>query len=203
MIRRAIIVVLMFGAVATGILDLTSRVTPLRYYSEFTTGQTPWKLDTFQVVRGRLHVGFETTGRTVAIARYEQSLKDRSLSGGPPPVLRPGTLGYYFDRMGFYVTSFAEWAYVPYKDAVGECWCAKAITHYAGFGAPAWFVLIVLAVYPGGVLLRIVADRGRFRSRDGLCVACGYDLRGNTSGVCPECGAHIDHNSLIWGIPRG
>ncbi|HEY2588350.1 MAG TPA: AAA family ATPase [Tepidisphaeraceae bacterium] len=35
--------------------------------------------------------------------------------------------------------------------------------------------------------------RRRFHAREraaaGLCARCGYDLRGNTSGVCPECGA--------------
>lgn len=25
----------------------------------------------------------------------------------------------------------------------------------------------------------------------GLCVKCGYNLTGNTSGVCPECGSHL------------
>ena len=29
----------------------------------------------------------------------------------------------------------------------------------------------------------------RLRSKQGLCAYCGYDLRGNVSGVCPECGA--------------
>jgi len=29
------------------------------------------------------------------------------------------------------------------------------------------------------------------RMRNGLCVDCGYDLRGNVSGVCPECGTPI------------
>jgi hypothetical protein len=28
----------------------------------------------------------------------------------------------------------------------------------------------------------------RERRAKGLCVRCGYDLRGNVSGVCPECG---------------
>jgi uncharacterized paraquat-inducible protein A len=27
------------------------------------------------------------------------------------------------------------------------------------------------------------------RRAKGLCVRCGYDIRGNTSGVCPECGS--------------
>ena len=26
------------------------------------------------------------------------------------------------------------------------------------------------------------------RRRKGLCLSCGYDLTGNVSGVCPECG---------------
>jgi hypothetical protein len=41
-----------------------------------------------------------------------------------------------------------------------------------------WFAVLVL---PGA--------RRRFRLRRGLCAACGYDLAGNTMGVCPECGA--------------
>jgi predicted amidophosphoribosyltransferase len=28
-----------------------------------------------------------------------------------------------------------------------------------------------------------------------LCPVCGYDLRGNTSGVCPECGTRIDQRT--------
>lgn len=33
------------------------------------------------------------------------------------------------------------------------------------------------------------ARRVAFREDRGLCVACGYDLRGGTQRVCPECGA--------------
>lgn len=29
---------------------------------------------------------------------------------------------------------------------------------------------------------------GERRWREGRCVACGYSLRGNVSGTCPECG---------------
>lgn len=29
------------------------------------------------------------------------------------------------------------------------------------------------------------------RRKSGLCESCGYDLTGNTSGTCPECGAKI------------
>ncbi len=27
---------------------------------------------------------------------------------------------------------------------------------------------------------------------DGRCRGCGYDLTGNASGICPECGATIE-----------
>ncbi len=47
----------------------------------------------------------------------------------------------------------------------------------------------------GGVLGYIVAKRlERRRARrlaDGHCGYCGYDLTGNVSGVCPECGERI------------
>ncbi|OWY72519.1 hypothetical protein B7486_06260 [cyanobacterium TDX16] len=33
-----------------------------------------------------------------------------------------------------------------------------------------------------------VTDR---RLRPGLCLNCGYDLTGNRSGICPECGAAV------------
>jgi hypothetical protein len=29
------------------------------------------------------------------------------------------------------------------------------------------------------------------RSKEGLCLKCGYDLTGNVSGTCPECGAEV------------
>ena len=30
------------------------------------------------------------------------------------------------------------------------------------------------------------------RTREGCCAECGYNLRGNVSGVCPECGHEIE-----------
>ena len=57
-----------------------------------------------------------------------------------------------------------------------------------------WWVLLpalpaVVAV--GHFRYRAQHDRERRarRQAEGLCVACGYDLAGNVSGVCPECGS--------------
>ncbi len=48
----------------------------------------------------------------------------------------------------------------------------------------------VLAIYPVIVFIRGPLRRWR-RSRTGLCLKCGYDLTGNTTGVCSECGTEI------------
>lgn len=34
----------------------------------------------------------------------------------------------------------------------------------------------------------IVSDWAREPAPPSICAECGYDLRGNTTGVCPECG---------------
>lgn len=60
------------------------------------------------------------------------------------------------------------------------------------------YLVIPLAAWP------IVTLVSRFRikllrQKKGQCVSCGYDLTGNTSGVCPECGARVNDNSLSGG----
>jgi hypothetical protein len=40
----------------------------------------------------------------------------------------------------------------------------------------------------------------RRRGRPGHCAACGYDLTGNTSGVCPECGAAAAQPRPVDGV---
>jgi hypothetical protein len=51
-----------------------------------------------------------------------------------------------------------------------------------------WFILF--ATYPTIAFVRGPLRRWR-RRRKGLCTACAYDLTGNESGVCPECGDGI------------
>lgn len=62
------------------------------------------------------------------------------------------------------------------------------------FGSDGW---IVFALMFGAIGVSAYcfyrAVRLRMPPKDnGCCRRCGYDLRGNTSGVCPECGAASD-----------
>jgi hypothetical protein len=54
---------------------------------------------------------------------------------------------------------------------------------------PLWALLPLLAVLPAWRARSWRLER--HRRRFGLCAACGYDLKGNASGVCPECGTCI------------
>lgn len=68
-----------------------------------------------------------------------------------------------------------------------------SFTHQAGenwhFNFPLHFpllALLIVVVFP--VLPPVVKRR---RRKAGLCVHCEYDLTGNESGMCPECGKAI------------
>ena len=77
-----------------------------------------------------------------------------------------------------------------------------AVSGFAGAGAgEPWArgVYWVLAVvWLGGASAPLARwwwrDRlGERRARNNLCPRCGYNLTGNVSGVCPECGTATAH----------
>lgn len=55
---------------------------------------------------------------------------------------------------------------------------------------PLWMMVTLFAVYP---VIAVVCSCGPLRRwrrrRAGHCITCDYDLSGNVSGVCPECGS--------------
>jgi len=63
-----------------------------------------------------------------------------------------------------------------------------------GLSLPTPFVIGCLLAYPGIFLMRGPIRRS-IRRRRGECLACAYDLTGNTSGVCPECGKAADNRT--------
>lgn len=59
-------------------------------------------------------------------------------------------------------------------------------------GLPHWLVAGIFAVLPVQWLRRSLKHRrARRRQAASQCVGCGYDLTGDTSGKCPECGTPV------------
>jgi len=60
----------------------------------------------------------------------------------------------------------------------------------SGFRTPVYLPVALLLGYP---LFGVVRDRWREfrRPKRGFCQSCGYDLTGNASGTCPECGGDV------------
>ena len=80
------------------------------------------------------------------------------------------------DELAFSLTGFVFESYLKPNYA----W------RYFKIHVPFWIPAVLLAAYPGLVSVR----RWRRRKR-GLCLKCGYDLRGSPGPRCPECGEAI------------
>jgi hypothetical protein len=77
-------------------------------------------------------------------------------------------------------------------------------TRALGGGMPWKIVAVAYAGYGLGFAGTIAAralegrqSRKTRRRRQGLCTECGYDLTGNVSGKCPECGVHVNPRARL------
>ena len=59
---------------------------------------------------------------------------------------------------------------------------------------PDWFLLAAFSVLP--VMRRAARRRASLRLIHGACPGCGYNLTGNTSGVCAECGTPVSRIAI-------
>ena len=91
-----------------------------------------------------------------------------------------------FAADGWICERAARWAEPTVWKTLGLQWPAVHKSAGTGVLVPLW--LPVLAVGVGATVLH----RQRNRLRVGSCQHCGYDLTGNVSGRCPECGAAIE-----------
>jgi hypothetical protein len=60
-----------------------------------------------------------------------------------------------------------------------------------GVRVPLWAVCTLIATACALLAYLERRARQRHRSASGCCIRCGYNLTGNVSGVCPECGERI------------
>jgi hypothetical protein len=82
----------------------------------------------------------------------------------------------------------SRWIYLMAFSRPDALASATAFTQRYILGLPVWYLMCLFSAYPLCALIRGPLRRRRRRKR-GLCVGCGYDLTGNVSGICPECGA--------------
>ncbi len=60
---------------------------------------------------------------------------------------------------------------------------------------PLWVASVGLGIYPA---IAFICGPRRWRHRRiGHCLRCGYNLTGNVSGICPECGTVIARQSAV------
>lgn len=87
------------------------------------------------------------------------------------------------------------------RDSPFEWWFrfgyeSTSYTTRAGAAAPLWALLL------GTALTTVYAWRRRRRLQTGHCMTCGYDLAGNVSAVCPECGNTATESDRQPGLGR-
>lgn len=111
---------------------------------------------------------------------------------------KPGTLAPPQRRafLGFSVTrietigpfeEYETWAGTSEEDLQ---WIAQQWATVYGVRIPFWFPLVLFGVFPFLVLV-LAPLRRRARRNRNECVHCGYNMTGNESGDCSECGKAI------------
>jgi len=104
------------------------------------------------------------------------------INGNPDLPIPPGTKCEPRRWYGRFDLVRQSWVYTP--------WLLFPLFNQYGFRVPIHisFVLTTpILIYP-----LLPAVRRRKRRKLGLCPICEYDLRGNESGICPECGTPTD-----------
>ena len=169
MIRKVVIMMLMLAAVSVTAMSVMSYKTPLR--------GGPFWLNDRDVVLIRCE-----GGHAILIwLRAGQGGKSLSFSHRDDDctglVVR-GTSFVHIDRIDPHYVPEVRWrSKVP----------TIPPTRLTDIQVWAWMVVAAFAAYPTFAFFRGPLRRHR-RRRRGLCLRCAYNLEGNVSGVCPECG---------------
>jgi hypothetical protein len=95
----------------------------------------------------------------------------------------------YREGLPGYENAFAPYGMLGYFNFYRVNWGSSTIVNLT---VPDWFYILLGLILPTCWVLQ--RWRRRRHYRDGLCPACGYDLRASKD-ECPECGAKIPATS--------
>ncbi len=185
MIRKAIIVVLTLGAIATAMAWVWSLMSPFSWagyrwpgvYEEvFACSPWPSRVD---LVAGK------------AYFRHAFLID----AGTPAPTITEDIAGCMVKVVvvkprGRRLPWSSDWKDTADERRERNRLKRKNFIRVEVLRLPLWAPFILFAAYPTIAFIRGPLRRYR-RRRKGLCIPCGYDLTGNVSGVCPECGTEV------------
>ncbi|GMU23406.1 MAG: hypothetical protein AMXMBFR13_34840 [Phycisphaerae bacterium] len=140
----------------------------------------------FGAAHGRVGLGRLTSRHTSARAQawdeHVQLCSEVYRKHWGPVVMMPASrVGRWF-RVGF--------------DSGGATVGGPVQAHWL-VGLPCWYPLVATAILPACWIRWFQRRRrsiARFRKRQ--CLECGYNLTGNVSGVCPECGTAMPERAV-------
>jgi len=80
-----------------------------------------------------------------------------------------------------------QWGWAGFAEGSESYRGNHSDSEYQYIVVPDWSLIGIAAIGAVPILLRI----GSRRKRASICRRCSYNLTGNTSGTCPECGTRI------------
>ena len=91
------------------------------------------------------------------------------------------------DALGLFFARMSE-RHRPCRSRVKQL----TITEYTFFSISTGWATAICAIYPAIFFIRSYRRRRLHRHVLQPCTKCGYDLQGNESGTCPECGEALE-----------
>ena len=194
MIRKAIIVVLTLAAVAAAALNLRSYSNTIRrefrltskivFFVHFSYGVSRlfwWNCEEDFVIEVRPRV---STSQGVSVRNDGDLIRPRTLSWCEYPGIVVAT-AETMRKTGMSSYQIVSRTIRPYR--FPPFGAGNPSLYWGYIRTPTWTVSTIFAAYPMLAFFRGPLRRYR-RRRHGLCIRCAYNLEGNVSGVCPECG---------------